>query len=225
MLTHQSLKKDIARRITRIQDMMQERDLGALIIIGGGAPGSMGAIRYITHAHLWGGAGYVVLGSQDPDPWVEVWSSYQAVWTRNETSTDPARVESPENVVGRTAELAAQYAAKGKRIGMVNMNKLLSIGQYAQFNAALEGFEMVEVTNEYNAIRQIKTPFELEAMQQNGAILDASLDVFRNMLTWARVIGMFVRRRKPLSNPTARSGGAPRSRSTSRLTPCPRPKT
>lgn len=179
MLTHQSLKKDIARRITRIQDMMQERDLGALIIIGGGAPGSMGAIRYITHAHLWGGAGYVVLGSQDPDPWVEVWSSYQAVWTRNETSTDPARVESPENVVGRTAELAAQYAAKSKRIGMVNMNKLLSIGQYAQFNAALEGFEMVEVTNEYNAIRQIKTPFELEAMQQNGAILDASLDVFR----------------------------------------------
>ena len=179
MMTRQSLKKDIARRISRIQDMMQEQDLGALIIVGGGAPGSMGAIRYITHAHLWGGAGYVVLGSQDPDPWVEVWSSYQAVWTRNETTTNPDRVESPGDVVGRTAELATQYAAKSKRIGMVNMNKLLSIGQYAKFNAALEGFEMVEVTDEYNTIRQIKTPFELEAMQQNGSILDASLDVFR----------------------------------------------
>ncbi len=179
MLTRQSLKKDIARRIARIQRMMEEKDLGALIIVGGGAPGAMGAIRYITHAHLWGGAGYVVLGSQDPDPWVEIWSSYQAVWTRNETTTDPARVESPGDVVGRTAELATQYAAKSKRIGMVNMNKLLSIGQHAKFKDALEGFEMVEVTDAYNAIRQIKTPFELEAMQQNGSILDASLDVFR----------------------------------------------
>ena len=179
MLTHASLKKDVARRIARIQEMMQSKDLGALIIIGGGAPGSMGAIRYITNAHLWGGAGYVVLGREDPDPWAEIWSSYQAVWTRNETTTLPSRVESPDDVVGRTVELAKQYADKGKRVGMVNMNKLLSVGQYAKFKQALEGFEMVEVTDDYNAIRQIKTPFELEAMQQNGAILDASLDVFR----------------------------------------------
>ncbi len=62
---------------------------------------------------------------------------------------------------------------------MVNMNKLLSVGEHAKFSAALEGFELVEVTGEFNAIRQIKTPFELEAIQQNGAILDACMDVFR----------------------------------------------
>lgn len=179
MLTHEALKKDVARRIERIQGMMQEKDLGALIIVGGGAPGGMGAIRYITNAHLWGGAGYVVLGSEDPEPWAEIWSSYQAVWTRNETTTSPSRVESPEDVVGRTTELARGYAEKSKRIGMVNMNKLLSVGQYGKFVQALEGFQMVEVTGEYNAIRQIKSPFELEAMQQNGAILDAAMDVFR----------------------------------------------
>jgi Xaa-Pro aminopeptidase len=44
---------------------------------------------------------------------------------------------------------------------------------------ALEGFDVVEVTGEFNAIRQIKTPFELEAMQQNGHILDAAMDIFR----------------------------------------------
>jgi Xaa-Pro aminopeptidase len=179
MLTHESLKKDVARRIKRIQEMMQGKDLGALIIVGGGAPGAMGAIRYITNAHLWGGAGYVVLGSEDPDPWAEIWSSYQAVWTRNETTTIPSRVESPADVVERTAQLAKEYAEKSKRIGMVNMNKLLSVGEYGKFATALEGFEMVEVTNGYNTIRQIKTPFELEAMQQNGAILDACMDIFR----------------------------------------------
>ncbi len=179
MLTHESLKKDVARRIERIQEMMQEKDLGALIVVGGGAPGAMGAIRYITNAHLWGGAGYVVLGSEDPDPWAEIWSSYQAVWTRNETTTVPARVESPDDVVERTTRLAKEYAEKSKRIGMVNMNKLLSVGEYGKFAEALGGFEMVEVTSDYNAIRQIKTPFELEAMQQNGAILDACMDIFR----------------------------------------------
>lgn len=179
MLTHESLKKDVARRIERIQSKMKAKDLGALIIVGGGAPGSMGAIRYITNAHLWGGAGYVVLGSDDPQPWAEIWSSYQAVWTRNETTTDPSRVESPEDVVARTTELAKEYAAETKRIGIVNRDKLLSVGQQRLFDEALDGFEVVEFSGDYNAIRQIKTPFELEAMQQNGSILDECMDVFR----------------------------------------------
>lgn len=180
MLTHEALKRDVARRIERIQAMMQQNDLAALIIIGQAAPGSMGGIRYITNAHLWGGAGYAVLGADDPHPWLEIWSSYQAVWSRNETTTLPERVESPSgDIVQRTAELAKGYATGSKRIGMVNMNKLLSIGTYKQFAQALDGYELVEVTEAYNAIRQIKTPFELEAMQQNGAILDAAMDVFR----------------------------------------------
>jgi Xaa-Pro aminopeptidase len=180
VLTHKSLKQDVERRIARIQTMMKENDLGALIIIGGGSPGGMGAIRYITNAHLWGGAGYVVLGNEDPYPWLEIWSSYQAVWSRNETTTLPERVESPDDVVVRTAELAKQYAEKSKRIGMVNMNKLLSVGMHAQFAKELVGYEMIEVTGKYNAIRQIKSPFELEAIQQNGAILDACMDVFQD---------------------------------------------
>jgi len=163
MLTHEGLKRDVQQRIKRVQAMMRDQDVDALIIIGGGAPGAMGGIRYLTNAHLWGGAGYVVLGVDDPDPWLEVWSSYQGVWSRNETTTDPSRVESPGDVVARSAELAKGYAAGNKRVGMVNMDKLLSIGVHRQFAKELEGFD----------------PFELEALQQGGAILDASLDVFR----------------------------------------------
>ena len=180
MLTHEGLKRDTQERVKRVQAMMREQDVDALIIIGGGAPGAMGGIRYLTNAHLWGGAGYVVLGVDDPNPWLEVWSSYQGVWSRNETTTDPSRVESPGDVVARSAELAKGYAARNKRVGMVNMDKLLSIGVHRQFTKELDGFELVEVTGAFNTIRQIKTPFELEALQQGGAILDASLDVFRD---------------------------------------------
>lgn len=179
MLTHDGLKRDVARRVERIQAMMNDNNLDALIITGHASPGGMGGIRYITNAHLWGGAAYAVLGANDPNPWLQVWSSYQAVWSRNETVTLPERVQSPDDIVGRTTEIAKEYATGSKRIGMVNMNKLMSIGSYHQFKEALDGYEMVEVTDAYNAIRQIKTPFELEAIQQNGAILDSAMDVFK----------------------------------------------
>ncbi|MDZ4766393.1 MAG: M24 family metallopeptidase [Chloroflexota bacterium] len=180
MLTHEGLKHDVARRIERIQAMMAQKGLDALIIVGQAQPGGIGGIRYITHAHLWGGAAYAILGASDPHPWLQVWSSYQGVWSRNETTTLPERVESPDNIVARTSDLAKDYAAANKRIGMVNMNKLMSIGEYQKFVKALDGYEMVEVTADYDSIRQIKTPFELEAIQQNGAILDAAMDVFRD---------------------------------------------
>lgn len=179
MLTHAGLKRDTARRVERLQAMMKDKDLGALVVIGSGAPGSMGALRYITNAHLWGGAAWAILGRDDPDPWLLVWSAYQAVWSRNETTTDLNRVESPDDLIGRTAALVKEYAAGSKRVGMVNMNSKLSIGEHARLSQALDGFTLVEVSGEFNALRQIKSPWEIEAMQQNGKILDASLDVFR----------------------------------------------
>ena len=180
MLNHAGLKRDTAKRVERLQAMMKDNDLAALIIAGQAAPGGMGAIRYITHAHLWGGVAYAILGAQDPQPWLHVWSSYQAVWSRNETTTLPERVLTPPgDIVERTAEKAKDYASGSKRIGMVNMNKLMSLGTYRAFASELEGYEMVEVTDAFNAIRQIKSPFELEAIQQNGAILDSAMDVFK----------------------------------------------
>jgi Xaa-Pro aminopeptidase len=179
MLTRDGLKRDVDRRIERIQNMMEDEGLEALVIVGKAAPGGMGAIRYVTHAHLWGGDAYVVLGVDDPDPWLEIWSAYQAVWSRNETTTDPDRVESPERIIERTTNLAKEYASDSHRIGMVNRDKLMSVGTHEQFADALGGFEVVEVTDEFNAIRQIKTPFELEAIYQNGTILDRAMDVFK----------------------------------------------
>lgn len=177
MLTFDGLKRDVARRIGRIQAMMADQGLNALIVVGSGSPSGLGALRYITNAHLWGGAAYAVLGADDPDPWVQVWSSYQGVWTRNESTTSPERVESPDNIVARTAELAKGYAGRGRRIGIVNLQKM-SLAEHGAFSRALEGYELVDATGGYNALRQIKSPFELEAIQQNGAILDACMDVF-----------------------------------------------
>ena len=182
MLTHDALKRDTARRVEKLQAMMKEQDLDVLIITGQAMPGGMGGIRYITNAHLWGGVAYAILGADDPHPWLHVWSSYQAVWSRNETTTLPERVFTPEgDIVVATCDKAKDYATGSKRIGMVNMSKLMGLGTYQAFVKQLEGYEMVEVTDAFNVIRQIKSPFELEAIQQNGAILDSAMDVFKDV--------------------------------------------
>jgi Xaa-Pro aminopeptidase len=165
--------------MARVQNMMHDHQVDALVIVGGGSPGGMGAIRYLSNAHLWGGSGYVILGRNDPDPWLLAWSSYQAVWSRNESTTRPERVISPDDVLLSTAELALNYAGAKGRVGMVNMGKMMSVGEHARFAKLLAGHELVELTGPYNELRQIKSPWELEAIQEGGAILYASLNVFR----------------------------------------------
>ena len=140
----------------------------------------LGALRYITNAHLWSGRAFAVLGKDDPKPWLEIWSSYQAVWSRNETTTARERVESPDDVIDRTVELVKGYAGEGRRIGLVNGSKLLSVAEHRRVSEALDGFTLVEVTDEFNRIRQIKSSFEIEAMIQNGCILDEAMEVFRD---------------------------------------------
>ena len=96
MLTHDALKRDTSRRVQRLQAMMKDNDLDAMIITGQAMPGGMGAIRYITHAHLWGGVGLRrPRRGRSRTPGCRVWSSYQAVWSRNETTTLPERVACP----------------------------------------------------------------------------------------------------------------------------------
>ena len=180
MLTHEYLKNEVSQRITRIQTMLRAKDLGALIIVGAGAPDMLGSIRYITNAHLWGCRAFAILGQHDPEPWLEISSAYQAVWSQNEAAIDPKRVESPDDVLKRTTDLAAKYAGRSKRIGLVNADRMLSASEYRMMSSQLDGFNLVEITDDFNRIRQIKSPFEIEAMIQNGHILDAAMDVFRD---------------------------------------------
>ncbi|MBS3787366.1 M24 family metallopeptidase [Candidatus Bipolaricaulota bacterium] len=180
ILNYDQLKKDVQRRIKNVQSMMKRENVEVLIIVGAGAPGSIGALRYITNAHLWEGRAFGVLGADDPEPWVEIRSSYQAEWTRNETTTKKSRVESPQNLISRTSDLARDYITSNEEIGFVNLNNLLSVGEYNEFYNRLEGYKLRDVTSEFNSIRQVKTPFEIEAIERHGELLDRGIDVFRN---------------------------------------------
>ncbi len=178
MLSMDSLKIEVARRIARLQALMAEKDLGVAVVIGGGAPGQLGAARYFSNVDLWSGRNYVVVGRTDPEPVVFIASSYQAEWAKQMATTQ--RIHSPDNLVaGATATIRDLAGAAGsKRVGTVNFNRILSVSEAESMRKQLDGFELVEITADVNKLRQIKTPFELEAIFDTGRILDEAFDVF-----------------------------------------------
>lgn len=178
MLSMDALKVEVARRLSRLQDLMGEKDLAAAVVIGGGAPGQLGAARYFTNVDLWSGRSFVVIGRNDPQPVVFIASSYQAEWAKTMATTQ--RIHSPDNLVGGAAAAIrdASGAAGSKRVGAVNMNRLLSVNEAQALRKELDGFEIVDITGDISKMRQIKSPFEIEALFDTGRILDEAFDVF-----------------------------------------------
>ncbi|MGQ0570375.1 MAG: M24 family metallopeptidase [Armatimonadota bacterium] len=182
MLSTDTLSVEVAKRISRLQALMAEKGLVVTVVVGGGAPGQLGAARYFTNVDLWSGREFVVIGRSDPDPVVFIASSYQAEWARMLATTK--RIHSPENLVsGAAAAIREAAAASGsKRIGTVNFNRILSVTEAEGLRKQLEGYEMVEITGDVNRMRSIKSPFEIEALFDTGRILDEAFDVFGQMV-------------------------------------------
>lgn len=173
--TRERLERDVRRRVEAVQATMHELSLSAIVIAGAGSPGSMGAIRYLTNARLWEGAAYVVLGRDDPWPWLLTGSSYQASWSRAGTTTRPERVLVADDLVGEAAALVRNYAGSTGRIGAVKHDALMSVGHHDRLLRATEGATWIDVTKAFDAIRQIKSSWELDAIREGGQVLADAL--------------------------------------------------
>ena len=183
------------------------------------------ALCYVANARWWGGRRFAILGQDDPQPWLEIWSSYQAVWNCNETTTDPHRVESPANVLDRTVELAREYASAGGGVGLEYGKKQLGVDEYEALCQGFGNLDVIDVTEDFNAVRQIKTPFEIKAMIQNGSFLDAAMGVFSEQVAVdVRCLDVCAAGGGS-SRPKARFEAAPSFRSGLCHLPCHRPLT
>lgn len=177
--TRETLGGDVRRRIDVLQATMHDLSLSAIVIAGAGSPGSMGAVRYLTNARLWEGSAYVVLGRDDPWPWLLTGSSYQAMWSRAGATTRPDRVLVADDLVGETADLARKYAGSAGRIGVVKRDELMTVGHHERFLSATQGNTLIDVTKSFDAIRQIKSPWELDAIREGGQVLSEALASLR----------------------------------------------
>ena len=170
MLRRFALEEDVARRIEKFQALMKEKELGAILIVAGGAPGMMGMARYLTNLVMWAGRAYVVLGADNPEPALIQWSSYGASWNRQEATT--SWVENPDpDAYGRAIEIAKDFAKSTKRIGVEHVATNWLVGEWDRLREELPDYEFVDITKEADAIRMIKSHFEIEHFYDMGRLM------------------------------------------------------
>ncbi len=165
------------RRIASVQRLMATQDIAVLLVIGDGSPNGTANVRYLSNARAWAGPLLAVLDRADPDPWVLSHSSYQARWSADGATTRPDRIEAPADVIGRIAALIRQLAGVARRLGVVGLPRM-GLADHAALRERLPGFDLVDLTPAFDAIRRVKSPFEIAAFRENGVLLAQAMETF-----------------------------------------------
>lgn len=177
MIRRFALEQDVARRVKKIQSLMKEKGIGALVIPAHGAPGMMGMAKYITNLNLWAGAAWVVLGADAEEPAILQWSPYGADWNRQDATTK--WVENPDpDAYGRVIEIAKEFCVKDKKVGVDHVAGNWSVGDWDRIHKEMPDCEFIDLTKELDKIRAVKTFFEIEENYNTGRIMSEAFDTF-----------------------------------------------
>ena len=182
-LTRENLEGDIRRRVVGLQEIMRSKDLSVVIMPVAGAARMNGLLRYFTNAELWAGKAYVLAAAGEEVPYVLYASNYEAAWgeataTRAEIETVATDRDPMERLCARVRD----FAGASTRIGIANADTHLSVAEGLALRDGLEGFSMIDVTDAINAMRLIKSPFEVEAMRDLGRIMGEAMDIYEENL-------------------------------------------
>lgn len=184
-------RADVQRRIAELKKIMATNNVPAVLGIAGGAPGQTGFLRYFTNVELWAGRAFFIVTLQDPDPLVIMLSNYGATWGKQIATTPRVVSTFLDNrpPMARVIEELQKVAPPGQTIGTLNMLSLLTLSEHALLTQGLPGVTFQELNTEVNAVRQIKSPFEIKAMEDTGTILAGALERFGEvakpgMLAW-----------------------------------------
>jgi Xaa-Pro aminopeptidase len=160
--------------------LMRERDVPMLIAVVSGIPGRTGWIRYFSGTELSVPKAYVMIEREEPDPVIVLWSRQQAEWCREAValgrveSTFDQKIPPLQAVIKRMGDVTG---GKG-RVGVLSLQDGLSWSEHQSLRAAHPHIELVDMTTDVDRLRQVKSSFELAAMQSMGALLDEGLNLF-----------------------------------------------
>lgn len=178
-LSTETFTQELRRRMTAVQRAMKERNLKALLVACLGSSAQTGWLRYLTGGELWSGAGYAVIEAGNPEPRIVVAPHDMAAWIR--TLAPTSRVEATagsSTPIDRVIETLKKATGGSGRIGSVGVGRSMFAGDYAAFRAALPGLEVADIEGDLNRVRQIKSPFEIEAMRDMGRMLVEGFSIF-----------------------------------------------
>lgn len=179
-----ALKHDMPRRIAALQARMRDAGVGAVLLTGTAGPGLFGVPKYFTNLSLWYGRAYVVIGVDHPEPAIVHWSGFQAEWNRQEATT--SWIETPDVAVAlgslaafkRALAIARELGGSSRRLGVENMGQTWTMSESTEFHDTCPDYETVEFAREIDAIRSVKSPFELREIEILGEQMTQAIERF-----------------------------------------------
>ncbi len=182
-LSEENLRSDIARRRKNLEGIMDRGDLSAILVPVAGAPRMNGLLRYFTNADLWAGKAYLLFSRCADRPRVLYASNYEAAWGEvTAVDADVETVETDCDPLERLLELVFEVAEGGGRLGVANADTHFSARDWRVLAPGFSTFELVDVTDDIDELRLIKSPFEVAAMQQLGRIMAEATDIYARQL-------------------------------------------
>ena len=184
MTQRDGLRQDVAHRVANLQKVMREKGIGATLITATAGPGLFGVAKYFTNLVMWYGHAYVVIGCDHPEPVLVHWSNYQSKWNRQEAVG--VRVETPDasialqslNAFVVAADIARDMAGSSRRIGVERMYETWLGGEVLYAREHMSDWEYVDIAQEIDGLRSIKSGFEIEEIRNMGGIIAGSFDRF-----------------------------------------------
>lgn len=175
-----ALKADVRRRIAAAHALMRQRDVAILVAVVSGIPGRTGWIRYFAGAEVPAPRAYVLLEREGNECLILLWSRRQA--ERAQEAVALGRVHSTfedgRPPLAEVIERIRAVAGGTGRVGILSLRDNLTWAESEMLRAACPGITFVDMTDDVDRLRQIKSPFEIAAMRDMGVLLAEGLDLF-----------------------------------------------
>lgn len=162
---------------------MREQDVGVLVAVVGGAIGFTGWIRYFAGTDVQTDRAFVIIEPDTLEPLIVVGSDHAAAWLASTATT--RRIESTFSQgvppIQRVIEIIGDRTRGHGRVGTLSLHDTLSVPEYQALVTAFPDLDLVDLTKEADEIRQVKSPLEIAAIQDMGAVLTKALDLFAEL--------------------------------------------
>jgi Xaa-Pro aminopeptidase len=174
------LAADIERRLAALRRLMREHDVRLVVAAVAGTPGRTGWLRYFAGADVPTPRAFVIIEPAAADAWVIVGSEHDAAWVAATATT--RRIESAHALgvapIRRVIDVIGDHTGGRGRVGGLSLHDVLFSAEHDALAAAFPDLELVDLTDAANGVRQVKSPFEVAAMEDMGRVLTEALDVF-----------------------------------------------
>jgi Xaa-Pro aminopeptidase len=160
------------RRLGALRAVMDTHAWDALLIGARGDEFMRGRLQYVSDAYLWGGWGFVVLPRVGPalllaDPLAGFITPDDDDELTVELTQDPARA---------TARFLAAAGSAAARIGVAGLADIVSAAHFADLQRVFPGSDLLDATDAFDAIRAVKSEYELSCLAETSAVLRAVFD-------------------------------------------------